>query len=93
MARVMSKAGQELLDQVRSIKNGVPAKTWSPEQLLVIQTRKDLQKTQETFAQLLDVPISTVRDWEQGRRKPDSAAITLIRVARKHPQAVLDVTI
>lgn len=41
----MSKAGQALLDDVLAIKAGAPAKTWTPEQLLVISVRKQLKKT------------------------------------------------
>lgn len=92
MATKMSKAGQALLDDVLAIKAGTTkAKTWTQEQLLVISARKSLSKTQPEFAALLGVPVGTVRDWEQGRRKPDSAAITLIKVAEKHPEALADV--
>ncbi len=91
MAKSMSKAGQELLDEVLGIKKGTAVKKWTPEQLMVIQARKSLDKTQGAFAKMLRVPVATIRDWEQGRRKPDSAAITLVKVAQKHPEAVMDV--
>lgn len=71
MTKKMSKAGQELLDDVMSIKAGVPARTWTTEQLLVIKARKHLQKTQGEFADILKAPVGTISDWEQGRRKPD----------------------
>lgn len=88
MAKKMSKAGQALLDDVLAIKAGGPAKTWSPEQLLVIAVRKELQKTQPAFAKLLAIPVGTLRDWEQGRKQPDSAAVTLIKVAKMHPEVL-----
>jgi putative transcriptional regulator len=88
MARKMSKAGQTLLDDVLAIKVGATAKTWSPEQLLVIAVRKELQKTQPAFAKLLAIPVGTLRDWEQGRKQPDSAAVTLIKVAKMHPEVL-----
>ena len=90
MAKTMSKAGQALLDDVLSIKAGGPAKVWTPEQLLVISVRKQLKKSQQEFSRLLNVPIGTIRDWEQGRKKPDSAAITLVKVARKNPEVLED---
>mgnify|MGYP006084682719 CR=1 FL=1 len=88
MAKKMSDAGQTLLDDVLGIKAGMPAKTWSPEQLLVITARKQLQKSQPDFAKLLGIPVGTLRDWEQGRKQPDSAAVTLIKVAQSHPEVL-----
>ena len=87
----MSKTGQALLDDVLAIKAGVPAKTWSPEQLLVISVRRQLKKTQTAFSRLLGIPVATIRDWEQGRKQPDSAAVTLVKVAQKHPEVLEDI--
>jgi putative transcriptional regulator len=47
--------------------------------------------SQEKFASLLGISVATLRNWEQGRRKPEGAAKVLLRVAAKHPEAVLDV--
>ncbi len=33
---------------------------------------------------------ATVRNWEQGRRQPTGAVRVLLRVAAKHPKAVLE---
>lgn len=44
MTKKISREGQALLDDVLVIKAGAPAKTWTPEQLLVIVARKKLQK-------------------------------------------------
>jgi len=94
MAKKLSKAGQALLDDVLAIKSGLSSKseaavkTWSPERLLVIAVRKELQKTQSNFAKLLGIPVGTLRDWEQGRKQPDSAAVTLIKVAKIHPEVL-----
>jgi putative transcriptional regulator len=52
--------------------------------------RVQLGMTQEQFAKLLGVPIGTLRNWEQGIRQPAGAAKTLLRVAARNPQAVLD---
>jgi len=34
--------------------------------------------------------VRTLKNREQGRRKPKGPAMVLLRVAEKHPQAVLD---
>lgn len=91
MSGKMGKAGQALLDDVLAIKAGAPAKIWTPEQLLVISVRKQLKKTQADFSRLLGIPVATIRDWEQGRKQPDSAAVTLIKVAQKHPEVLEDI--
>jgi putative transcriptional regulator len=56
----------------------------------VPEIRKHIGLSQEKFAQLLGVSIATLRNWEQGRRKPDGAARVLLCVAAKHPQIVLE---
>jgi len=60
----------------------------SPE---LISVRKQLKKTQLAFSRLLGIPVATIRDWEQGRKQPDSAAVTLLKVAQKHPEALEDI--
>ncbi|MBT5484825.1 MAG: type II toxin-antitoxin system MqsA family antitoxin [Gammaproteobacteria bacterium] len=87
----MSPAGQELLDDIRAIKAGAPHSRYSPEQLLVLVVRKDLKKSQVEFAKLLGVPVGTIRDWEQGRKQPGSAAITLLKVVEKHPDILEEI--
>ena len=47
--------------------------------------------SQPKFAALMGISVATLRNWEQGRRKPEGAARTLLRVAAKHPESVLDV--
>ncbi len=45
--------------------------------------------SQAKFAQLVDVKLGTLRNWEQGRREPTGPAQALMRVIRHDPQAVL----
>ncbi|MBA2521233.1 MAG: helix-turn-helix domain-containing protein [Chloroflexia bacterium] len=51
--------------------------------------RQRLQMTQEQFAEGFQVPLGTLRDWEQGTRRPDSAARTLLRIIDRKPELVL----
>ncbi len=91
MSEKMSPAGQELLDDILAIKAGAPHRRYTPEQLLVLIVRRDLNKSQPEFAKLLGVPVGTIRDWEQGRKQPGSAAITLLKVAEKHPDILEEI--
>jgi putative transcriptional regulator len=44
--------------------------------------------TQEEFAGAYGIPVATLRDWEQGRRKPDQASKTLLRLIERMPHEV-----
>ena len=46
--------------------------------------------SQEQFAALLGISVRTLQNWEQGRRRPHGPARVLLRVAARHPEAVLE---
>lgn len=54
------------------------------------EIRDRLGLSQEKFAILLGISSSTIKNWEQGRRKPDGPARILLSIAAKHPEAILD---
>lgn len=45
--------------------------------------------SQSEFAARFGIPIGTLRDWEYGRRIPDAAAMTLLKVIDQEPKAVV----
>jgi putative transcriptional regulator len=51
--------------------------------------RKALNASQELFAIYLNVSPNAVRSWEQGTRRPRQAALKLLVIAKKNPQALL----
>ncbi len=53
------------------------------------EIRKRLNMTQQQFSQQCELPLGTLRDWEQGTREPDSAAKSYLRVIAKNPQEVI----
>ncbi len=84
----MSAEGSELLKAVKQMKGRKKGRVYTPEQLLAISARQSVNLTQKEFAQLLNVSIDAVQDWEQGRRSPRGAARTLLRVAQSHPEVL-----
>ncbi len=50
--------------------------------------RERLQLTQEQFAEQFEIPLGTLRDWEQDPSLPDRSARTLLRVIEQDPEAV-----
>ena len=50
--------------------------------------RHALHLTQEDFAETFDIPLGTLRDWEQHRTEPDKAAQNLLKVISVSPDTV-----
>lgn len=44
--------------------------------------------TQAAFAEAFRLKLGAVRDWEQGRRRPDTGSVTLLQMIAADPQAV-----
>lgn len=49
------------------------------------QIRKILKVSQSVFAKLLNVSLSSVRQWEQGLRKPSGSTMILLELLQKEP--------
>ena len=54
----------------------------------VAALRRFVGLTQEQFAQAMAISVHTLRNWEQGRRKPEGPAIGLLRIAARHPRII-----
>lgn len=50
--------------------------------------RKFVGLTQAQFAQAMEISVHTLRNWEQGRRKPEGPALALLRIAARHPRII-----
>jgi putative transcriptional regulator len=50
--------------------------------------RRALGLTQEEFATRFQIPLGTLRDWEQGAAEPDQAARSYLKVIASDPEAV-----
>ena len=67
-----------------------PARVYKYDPASIQKVRRKLKLSQVEFARLIGVPAGTLRNWEQGLRKPHGPALALLRVAEKHPEAVAD---
>jgi len=54
------------------------------------QVRRRLGLTQAEFARRIEVPLNTIRNWEQGKRRPTGAAKSLLKILDKAPESALD---
>jgi putative transcriptional regulator len=50
--------------------------------------RQRLGKSQAEFARMIGISVATLRNWEQGRRRPEGPARALLKVAAMNPEAV-----
>ena len=85
----------ELLESIRQageIRKGkqVASRMNNIEDPDVRQIRDSYDMSQHQFASLLGISVATLRNWEQGRRKPQGPAKVLLRVAAKRPKAILE---
>jgi putative transcriptional regulator len=78
---------KKLTLRVSNLTLPLPVKTIKPTQIAAI--RQTLNVSQPVFAALLNVPLTTARSWEQGRRKPSGAALRLLDLARQRPKILL----
>lgn len=80
--------GQEILQGIRDLKAGRTERRFTVDSYAIARAREKSGLTQSEFAKLLGVSVRTLQDWEQGRREPNAAAQTLIKVAEKHPKVL-----
>jgi putative transcriptional regulator len=85
--RKLVVSAEQMGEIVRSER--VPARETTIDAVQVKEIRKLTGLSQAKFAQLVDVKLGTLRNWEQGRREPTGPAQALMRVIRHDPQAVL----
>ena len=52
--------------------------------------RERLKMSQSEFATMYQIPVGTLRNWEQGLRRPDAPAAAYLRVIARHPKTVRD---
>lgn len=81
--------GELLLESVKQMKQGQFTRTYN--MVNAEQARAKTGLSQKDFAQLLGVSVRTLQAWEQGRRTPSKGALTLLKIADKHPQILLSI--
>lgn len=65
----------------------VPPPEYTPER--VRHVRDNMGLSQPVFASALNVSDSTVRAWEQGKRRPEGASLRLLELAEREPGSFL----
>lgn len=92
MDKEMMQFQADLLASVQQMKAGQAARVTETTLSPVTAARHAVGLSQAQFAGLMGVSVRTLQQWEQGRRSPSGAAKTLLRVAEKHPEFLLDLS-
>lgn len=86
-------AFEELLASVRRAsefaRERASARTFQVNALTIKRLRGWTDLSQPEFADLLGVELSTLRNWEQGRREPTGPARALLRAIHNDPENVI----
>ena len=83
--RVLTAAKQALA-YLHGDKRGVRETTvWVVD---VKTIRKQLSLSQSQFSKTYRIPLSTLRSWEQGQRRPDAPATAYLRAIARIPKQV-----
>jgi putative transcriptional regulator len=87
----MEQFQNDLLESVRQMQAGKAARITRVEVPPIVAVRNASGLSQAEFAALLGVSKRTLQEWEQGRRKPSGAAMTLIRIVQRRPDVLREV--
>jgi putative transcriptional regulator len=80
-------AGMELPDVRQALAEASmgSGRITTPEQTLVRSVRAKVGLSQQAFAERIETPVATLRDWEQGRFAPPGGTVCLLRLLERHP--------
>lgn len=91
-ARVKAMTAEEIHAAALSDPDAAPIRFFEQPGFIHIPNVKKLRErlgmTQEAFAAAYRVPLGTLRDWEQGRKRPDAPARAYLIVIARDPKAV-----
>lgn len=90
----MSTFFDELLESVQQMDEIVkgeraPSREFHVDALAVQDIRKATGLTQAVFARSIGIEVSTLRNWEQGRREPTGPAKALLTALKNDPKNVM----
>ncbi len=89
VARALNKTDEEIVAAARADRDNQPSTDEQLAQMRRVSQAKRIRRklglSQEAFAKRFQIPLGTLRDWEQHRREPDQAARAyLIVIEREH---------
>jgi putative transcriptional regulator len=92
----MSKFGKELIESMtqaaahatgRKVRGMRVTKVKLPD---VKSIRRSLRMSQGRFASAFRIPLPTIKNWEQGRRRPDAPAAAYLLAIKRRPKEIME---
>ncbi len=97
MRKAISESIQDILDagfgtsftekELKALGVKIPEISFPPKRIKTIREKTNL--SQSVFARLLNVSASSIRQWEQGKRRPTGSTKVLLDILDKEPH-ILD---
>jgi len=87
IARQIASNPDAVPDMSAALKRGEFKRPIKPEQIKAVRRKTGL--SQSRFAARLHLNVATIRNWEQGRTRPDGAAVALLTVIDREPKMVM----
>jgi len=81
------KSASQAVEIVRGDRK--PSRTFEVTSDIVRDIRESTGLSQERFAGLFHISVGTLRNWEQGRRRPDGPAAALLTAIKNDPEHVV----
>lgn len=84
----MRKGVEEAIEWKKGKKTGARVRQYTA--MDVAQIRKKTGLSQKEFSGVFLIPLSTLRQWEQGKRVPQGPAQALLRIIDKDAEAAIE---
>ncbi len=90
-----AKNFERLLTSTKEAKDIISGQKMASRRFLIEEPnakeiRAKLSLTQEKFANLMNISVHTLRNWEQGRRRPQGTARVLLNIVNNNPQVLIE---
>ncbi|QIM62560.1 transcriptional regulator [Pasteurellaceae bacterium Orientalotternb1] len=82
--------GELLLQSVKQVKQGQLGNVRQITVNEAVEARKKTGLSQADFAEIMGISVRTLQGWEQGRRLPSGPAATLLKIATKYPETLIE---
>ena len=92
----MSKLGRDLIEGMQQVLEYTKGRKVPGMRVTIVQLpdvkaiRRSLRMSQQRFASTYRIPLSTLKNWEQGRRAPDAPAAAYLLAIKRRPKEVME---
>lgn len=82
------KGVEEAIDWKKGKKTGARVRIYTA--MDVAEIRRKTKMSQKRFSEAFAIPLSTLRQWEQGQRVPRGPAQALLKIIDKNTKAAME---